>query len=170
MPPAWGVAIKCFGRLLPVIEVKWTRPHYQLWNSYSPMTRYEYNKRYTERRILRGLCIDCGQKRDGGKSRCVSCLRKRSLRRIESQPLYCGECNQLIRSEERTGRIFHKKCAEKRQAKKYPEQHRLATLAYQRRHREKGLWKCCPRKVFKGGLCRRHHGMERQRKLEKRAS
>ena len=97
-------------------------------------------------------------------------MRKRNLRRMELQPLYCGECNQLIRPEERTGRIFHKKCAEKRQAKKYPEQHRAAALAYQRRHKEMGLCTRCPEKAFKAGMCKKHYGMERKRKLEKRAS
>ena len=134
------------------------------------MTRYEHNKRYRERLKLRGLCIDCGRKINIGKWLCNVCTRKRRLRKMKLHPLYCGECNQLIRPVERTGRIFHKKCAEKRQAKKYPEQHRAAALAYQRRHREKGLCKCCPRKVFKGGLCRRHYGMRRKRELEKRAS
>jgi len=134
------------------------------------MTRYEYNKRYKERKKLRGLCVDCGRKRNSEKWRCDVCIRKWRLRRMELYPLYCGECNQLIRPEDRTGRIFHKKCAEKRQAKKYPEQHRLAALAYQRRHRAKGLCRNCPRKVFKGGLCRKHYGMKRRRILEKRVS
>ncbi len=134
------------------------------------MTKYEYNKRYRERLKLRGLCIDCGRKRNSGKWRCDSCMRKRNLMRMKLYPLYCGECNQLIRPVERTGRIFHKKCAENRLAKIYPQQHRSAALAYQRRHREKGLCKCCPRKVFKGGLCRRHYEMGRMRELERQAS
>ena len=134
------------------------------------MTKYEYNKRYNERRILRGLCVDCGRKRNSGKWRCDVCKRKWSLRRMELYPLYCGECKQLIRPEERTGRIFHKKCAENRLARIYPQQHRSAALAYQRRHREKGLCKYCPKKAFKWGLCRRHYGMRRKRELERRAS
>jgi len=79
-------------------------------------------------------------------------MRKRNLRRMESQPLYCGECNQLIRPEERTGRIFH------------------TALAYQRRHKEMGLCTRCPKKAFKAGMCKKHYGMKRQRMLEKRAS
>ncbi len=134
------------------------------------MTRYEYSKRYKERKKLRGLCINCGRKRNSGKLRCDSGMRKRNLRRMESQPLYCGECNQLIRPEERTGRIFHKKCTEKRQAKKYPQQHRLSALAYQRRHKEMGLCTRCPKKAFKAGRCKKHYGMERKRQLEKRTS
>ncbi len=134
------------------------------------MTRYEYSKRYKERKKLRGLCINCGRKRNSGKLRCDSCMRKWNLRRMESHPLYCGECNQLIRPEERKGNLFHKKCAENRVARIYPQQHRSAALAYQRKHKEMGLCLNCPRKAFKAGLCRRHYGMQRQRILDKRAS
>ncbi len=135
------------------------------------MTNYEYNKRYNERRILRGLCIDCGQKRDGGKSRCDACVQKRNKRRKLSNPLYCRECKKPIKSEERIGgRSFHKKCTEKRQARNYPEQHRAAALAYQRRHKEMGLCTKCPEKAFKGGMCKKHYRMKRKRQLERRAS
>ena len=134
------------------------------------MTNYEYNKRYRERRKLRGLCIDCGRKRNSGKWLCNVCTRKRRLRKMELHPLYCGECNQLIRPVERTGRIFHKKCAEKRQAKKYPQQHRLSALAYQRRHKEMGLCTRCPKKAFKAGRCKKHYRMKRKRQLERQAS
>ncbi len=134
------------------------------------MTKYEYNKRYRERRKLRGLCIGCGRKINIGKWLCNVCTRKRRLRKMDLHPLYCGECNQLIRPEERKGSRFHKKCAENRLAKIYPQQHRSAVLAYQRRHIEKGLCKFCPRKVFKGGLCPNHYGMRRMRELERQAS
>ena len=135
------------------------------------MTRYEYSKRYKERKKLRGLCIDCGRKRNSGKLMCDSCMRKRNLRRMESQPLYCRECKKPIKSEERIrGRIFHKKCTEKRQARNYPEQHRAAALAYQRRHKEMGLCTKCPEKAFKGGMCKKHYRRKRKRQLERRAS
>ncbi len=136
----------------------------------SPMTKYEYDKRYKKRRRLRGLCVDCGRKRNSGKWKCDACMRKRNLRRMELYPLYCGECKKIIRPEERDGRSLHAHCAKKREARLYPPMHRLAALAYQRRHREKGLCNCCPRKVFKGGLCRRHYGMGRMRELERQAS
>ena len=134
------------------------------------MTKYEYKKRYNERLKLRGLCIDCGRKKNSGKWRCDSCLRKMYRRRMESHPLYCGECKKLIRLKERDGRRLHAHCAKKREARLYPPLHRLAVLAYQQRQRAKGLCISCPRKAFKARLCRRHYGMQRQRKLEKRVS
>ncbi len=89
---------------------------------------------------------------------CDACLRKQNERRKLLNPVYCRECKKPIKSEERiSGRIFHKKCAEKRQAKRYPEQHRAAALAYQRRHKEMGLCTKCPEKAFKAGYCPRHY-------------
>ncbi len=135
------------------------------------MTNYEYNKRYRERLKLRGLCIKCRRKRNAGRWMCDTCMRKQNEQRRLLNPVYCRECKKPIKSEERIrGRIFHKKCAENRLARIYPQQHRSAALAYQRRHRAKGLCKSCPRKVFKGGLCRRHYGMGRKRELERRVS
>ncbi len=134
------------------------------------MTNYEYNKRYRERRKLRGLCIDCGRKKNSGKWRCDSCLRKMYRRRMELYPLYCGECKKIIRPEERDGRSFHAHCAKKREARLYPPMHRLAALTYQRRHKEKGLCTRCPKKAFKGGRCKKHYGMERKRQLDKLTS
>ena len=135
------------------------------------MTRYEYSKRYKKRRRLRGLCVDCGRKRDSGKWMCDACMRKHNERRKLLNPVYCRDCKKPIKSEERlSGRSSHKRCAENRLARIYPEQHRSAALAYQRRQRAKGLCRCCPRKVFKWGLCRRHYGMERKRQLDKLTS
>ncbi len=131
------------------------------------MTRCEYSKRYKERNKLRGLCVDCGRKRNSGKWRCDVCKRKWSLRRMELYPLYCRDCKKPINSEERTrGRSTHKKCTEK----KNPQQHRLAALAYQRRHKEKVLCTRCPKKAFKGGRCKKHYRMERKRQLDKLTS
>jgi len=135
------------------------------------MSKVENQIRYMERLRLSGLCVRCGRKRNAGRWLCDACVQKRNERRRLSTPVYCRNCKKPIKSEERiSGRIFHKKCAEKRQAKRYPEQHRAAALAYQRRHREKGLCAGCPKKAFKGGICKKHYGMEMKRKLEKRAS
>ncbi len=128
------------------------------------MSRNEYVNRYREQRRLRGLCVDCGQKINTGTWRCDACLRKRmewSRKRWTAQnPLYCRECKKLIKPEERNGgRIFHKACTKRRQARIYPQQHRAAALAYQRRHRELGLCTKCLEEAFKGGLCRRHYEM-----------
>jgi len=127
------------------------------------MSRYESNKRYREKRKPLGLCIGCSRKASPGKSMCEVCLAKRREKRKAQNPLFCGECKKLIRPEERTGRIFHKLCAEKRLARKYLLQHRLAALAYQRRHKEMGLCPRCPKKVVKWGLCRKHQRMAKQR-------
>ena len=131
------------------------------------MSKVENQIRYANRLRLRGLCVRCGRKRNADRWMCDDCVQKRNERRKLINPVYCRDCKKPIKSEERIGgRNFHKKCAEK----KYPQQHRAAALAYQRRHREKGLCKYCPRKVFKGGLCRRHYGMARKRELERRVS
>ncbi len=85
------------------------------------------------------------------------------------RPLFCPECKTLIRPEERNGRKFHKLCAEKRQSRRYPQIHRSAAIAYQERHKKMGLCASCPRKVFKGGLCRKHYGKVLERYYERAA-
>jgi len=138
------------------------------------MSKNEYINRYREQRRLRGLCIFCGQKRNTGKWRCDVCSRKeREWQRQHwkaRNPLYCRECKKLIKPEERIGGRFHKACAKRRRARTYPQQHRSAALAYQRRHREKGLCTKCPENAFKAGVCKKHYGIERKRNLEKRVS
>ncbi len=89
--------------------------------------------------------------------------------RMERRPLFCGECKKLIQPEDRNGRIFHKLCAEKRQSRRYPQIHRSAALAYQERHRKMGLCTSCPRRVFKGSLCRKHYRMAQERYYERAA-
>jgi len=78
-------------------------------------------------------------------------------------PLFCKEGKRLIQPEERNRRRFHKHCAEKRRARREPPIHRRAVLSYQERHRKLGLCHNCPRKAFKGGLCKRHYGMVLER-------
>ncbi len=78
-------------------------------------------------------------------------------------PLFCGECERPIKFAERSGRRLHKLCAQKRLARRYPSQHRVAALAYQRRHKEMGLCLLCPQKVFKANLCRKHYRMPQER-------
>ena len=132
------------------------------------MSRNEYLNRYREQRRLRGLCVDCGQTINTGTWRCDACLRKRrewSRKQWTARnPLYCRDCKKLIKPEERIGgRIFHKACTKRRQARTYPQRHRAAVLAYQRRHRELGFCTKCPAEAFKGGLCRRHYKMAKER-------
>jgi len=88
-------------------------------------------------------------------------------------PLFCTECGKEIKREEKIRRRFHKLCAQKRRARTYPLVHplvhRAAVIAYQERHRMEGLCTSCPRKVFKGGLCRKHYGMAQERNYERAA-
>jgi len=75
-------------------------------------------------------------------------------------PVFCAECRKLVKPEERwRGNSFHKLCAQKRRARRAPLMHRSAVLAYQRRHRKLGLCRSCPKKAFKGELCRKHYRM-----------
>jgi hypothetical protein len=133
------------------------------------MTQLETNKKYKERHKRLGLCIWCSRRAAKGLLRCRVCLERARKRRMERQPLFCGECKKLIKPEDRNGRKFHKLCAEKRQSRRYPQIHRSAALAYQERHRMKDLCTSCPRKVFKGSLCRKHYRMAQERYYERAA-
>ncbi len=120
-------------------------------------------KRYKEHKRL-GICAKCSRKAKTGMLHCQVCLARKREQRMERQPLFCGECKKLIKPEERRGgKSFHKLCAQRRRARIYPQRHRLAVLAYQRRHRKMGLCYRCPRKAFKGGSCRKHYRMKRER-------
>ena len=120
-------------------------------------------KRYKEHKRL-GLCGKCSRKAKTGMLHCQVCLARKREQRMERQPLFCGECKKLIKPEERRGgKSFHKMCAQRRWARTYPQRHRLAVLAYQERHRKLGLCYRCSRKAFKGGLCRKHYRMKRER-------
>ncbi len=126
-------------------------------------------QRYKARHIKLGLCVQCSRKPKPGLLRCRVCLERTRKWRMERHPLYCLECRKLIRPEERTGRGIHKKCVQKRIARMHPPIHRSAALAYQERHRKLGLCYSCPRKAFKGGLCRKHYGMVLERYYERAA-
>ena len=127
------------------------------------MSTSEASKRYREGHRRLGLCIMCSRKPKTGMSQCRVCLSRMRERRMEQLPLFCGECKKLIKSEERNGRRFHKLCAQKRMARKYPLSHKSAVIAYQKRHRTMGLCYSCPRKAFKSGLCRKHYKMAKER-------
>jgi len=131
--------------------------------------QYKSTKRYQERHRRLGLCVSCSRKAKTGMLRCRVCLERTRLWRMARHPLFCGECKKLIKPEDRNGRKFHKLCAEKRQSRRYPQIHRSAALAYQERHRMKGLCTSCPRKVFKGSLCRKHYRMAQERYYERAA-
>ncbi len=120
-------------------------------------------QRYKVRHIKAGLCVQCSRKPERGLLRCRVCRERERKRRMERHPLFCLECRKIIRPEERTGRRIHKKCVQKRIARMHRLTHRRAVLAYQERHRRLGLCYDCPRKAFKGGLCRKHYRMERER-------
>jgi len=115
-------------------------------------------KGYQERRRKPGLCLQCSRKAATGFVTCQVCRERGRELRMERQPLFCGECKKLIQPEDRNRRRFHKLCAEKRRARRDPPMHRRAVLAYQERHRRLGLCYDCPRKAFKGGVCRKHYG------------
>jgi len=74
-----------------------------------------------------------------------------------------GARGRLVKPEQRRSGRFHKLCAQKRRARTYPQQHKSAALVYRRRHRKLGLCLQCPRKAFKGGLCRKHYTMKKER-------
>ncbi len=126
-------------------------------------------QRYKARHIKPGLCVRCSRKPEPGILWCRVCLERSRKRRMERHPLLCLECRKLIRPEERTGRRIHKKCVQKRIARMHPPMHRKAALAYRRRHRMKGLCLQCPRKLFKGSLCRKHYRMAQERYYERAA-
>ncbi len=126
-------------------------------------------KGYQERHRKLGLCLQCSRKPKTGLLYCQVCLARMRERKMLQRPLFCGECKKLIKSEDRNGRKFHKLCAEKRQARWYPQMHRSAAIAYQERHRKMGLCTSCPRKVFKGSLCRKHYKMAQERYYERAA-
>jgi len=124
-------------------------------------------KRYKEHKRL-GICVSCSRKAKTGII-CLVCQARLKKRWMARHPLYCRECRKLIRPEERTGKSYHRRCAQKRIARMHPLIHRRAALAYQKRHRKLGLCHSCPRKAFKGGLCRKHYGMTLERYYERAA-
>jgi hypothetical protein len=126
-------------------------------------------QRYKARHIKAGLCVQCSRRATKDLLRCRVCRERARKRRMERHPLFCLECRKLIRPEERTGRSIHKKCVQKRIARMHRLTHPRAVLAYQERHRMKGLCTSCPRKVFKGGLCRKHYRMAQERYYERAA-
>ncbi len=123
----------------------------------------KYQRSYYRARKRLGLCVKCGRMVETGMSQCDVCLMKNRERKMAQHPLFCDECERPIKSEERSGRRLHKLCAEKRQARSYPSQHRAAALAYQRRHKEMGLCKLCPQKAFKAGVCQKHYRMAQEK-------
>ncbi len=134
------------------------------------MSQYENAQRFLERHRRLGLCTWCNRKAKTGRVLCQVCQERISKRQMELHPLFCPECRKLIDPiERRGGRTFHKLCSEKRRARMYPLTHRRAAIAYQRRHRKMGLCTSCPRKVFKGGLCRKHYGKVLERYYERAA-
>ncbi len=85
-------------------------------------------------------------------------------------PMFCPECKKLIKPEERhSGKRVHKLCAQRRRARTYPLVHTSAVIAYKKRHKELDLCISCPRKVFKGSLCKKHYKMAQERDYERAA-
>jgi len=126
--------------------------------------QHKATKRYQERHRRLGLCVSCRRKAKTGMLQCQVCLTRMRKWRMTQHPLFCTECRKLIKPKERHGgKRFHKRCSQKRSLRLYPQQHRTAAIAYQRRHRKMGLCSKCPRKVFKSWLCRKHYRMERER-------
>ena len=122
-----------------------------------------YQRSYYLVRKHLGLCVKCGRKAKAGKSQCGVCLRKNREQQMVLHPLFCGECERPIKFAERSGRRLHKLCAQKRKARMSPRTHRLAALAYQRRHKEMGLCLICPQKAFRAGYCRKHYRTAQER-------
>ncbi len=125
---------------------------------------YKATKRYQERHRRLGPCVSCSRKAKTGMLECRVCLARTRELWMARHPKFCRECGKLIKPEERhIGKKFHKLCAQRRMARMYPQQHRLAVLTYQRTHRKMGLCFSCPRKAFKGALCRKHYRMAAHR-------
>jgi len=118
---------------------------------------------YYHERTRLGLCVKRGRKAQAGRTKCSVCLGKERERKKALHPVICGECERPIKSEERSGIRLHKLCAQKRQARRYPHQHRSAALAYQRRHKETGLCLTCPQRAFRAGYCRKHYRLTKER-------
>ncbi len=134
------------------------------------MAQLDINKKYRERHKRLGLCVSCSRKAKAGMVQCRGCLAKAREQWRASHPLFCAECRKLVKSEERWhGNRFHKLCAQKRRARTYPLVHTSAVIAYKKRHKELGLCTSCPRKVFKGSLCRKHYKMAQERDYERAA-
>ncbi len=124
---------------------------------------HEAIKRYRERHKRLGLCIWCSRKAKTGMVQCRVCLAKTREQWMARHPLFCAECRKLVKPEQRRSGRFHKLCAQKRKARTYPRVHTSAVIAYKKRHKELGLCISCPRKVFKGSLCRKHYKMGQDR-------
>ncbi len=134
------------------------------------MVQLDINKKYRERHKRLGLCPSCSRKAKAGMVQCRVCLAKAREQWRASHPLFCAECRKLIKPEERRrGKRFHKLCGQKRRARTYPLVHTSAVIAYKKRHKELDLCTSCPRKGFKGGLCRKHYRMAQERYYERAA-
>ncbi len=123
----------------------------------------DYQRSYHQERKRLGVCVRCGRQVEAGMSQCGVCRSKNNKRWKALHPVVCGECNRPIKSEERSGRRLHKLCAQKRKARMSPRTHRLAALAYQRRHKKLGLCLTCPQKAFRAGYCRKHYRTAQER-------
>ncbi len=133
------------------------------------MVQLDINKKYRERHKRLGLCPLCSRKAKAGMVHCGECLRRKRERWRLQHSVYCPECSKSLKPVERIGERFHKLCAQKRRARMYPPIHRVAVIAYEKRHKELGLCTSCPRKAFKGGLCRKHYGKVLERYYERAA-
>ncbi len=129
----------------------------------------EATKWFRARHRRLGLCVNCSRKAKAGLLHCQVCLTRMRKWRMTRHPLFCLECSVPLKPRDRIDGRCHKLCAQKRRARMYPLEHRSAVIAYQKRHRKLGLCYSCPRKAFKGGLCRRHYGMVLDRYYERTA-
>jgi len=124
----------------------------------------EYQRSYYQQRKRLRVCVRCGRNAEAGRTMCGVCMRKYRELKMVQHPLFCEECERPIKFAERTaGRRLHKLCAQRRQARMSPRTHRLAAIAYQRRHKELGLCLLCSHKVFKANLCRQHYRTAQER-------
>lgn len=122
-----------------------------------------YRKRYAEQHKAKGLCVACSQRAVVGKTRCIQCAR---LRWKQAKP--CQWCGHLLSLPNVGGIKYHARC--KRRGKlflerqnwnrsertpAYVEAHKRAAVAYQMRHKRKGLCRACPR-TARGAYCAKH--------------
>ena len=122
-------------------------------------------RRYRQRHKKLRLCVMCSNKAIADKNLCQACWKSAHLRYM-SRPLLCIKCKKPIPPEERArGRRYHKLCRLERKGEiqrkywrtgRYKETHRLAALAYQRRHKALGLCRTCSNKSYRWDLCRKH--------------
>lgn len=118
--------------------------------------------KWSERHKAAGLCSSCTNKTSPGLTRCRECRKKAWKRRV------CSFCGRMLASPISPGLRTHGPCRMRwmrlrarviwnssERSPAYIAGHRRAALAYQERHRRRGLCAVCPRRTIMS-RCRLH--------------